>query len=103
MVEAWGDSDQADAVLEALRRQGCETGADALVIVESQSQANPALAKNGLPLSLQEQEFRSDASLAQKHKADIEPRLGERGHPGYYIDSIAIVYEKEKADHVPDH
>ncbi len=103
IVEGWGDIDQEDAVLEALRRQGCATGADALVIVESQSQTNPAIAKAGLPETLQAEELKTDATQAQRHKAEIAPQVGEFGHPGYYVDSIAIVYEKEKGDRAPSH
>jgi len=103
IVEGWGDFDKEDAVLEALRGQGCETGADALVIVESQSQTNPAIAKAGLPETLQAEEMKTDATQAQRHKAEITPGVGEFGHPGYYVDSVAIVYEKEKGDSALGH
>ena len=35
IVEAWGTVGQEEQVLAALRSRGCETGADALVIVEA--------------------------------------------------------------------
>lgn len=98
IVEAWGDFGQEDAVMEALRRRGCETGADALLIVESQSQVDPATAKRGLPEDLQTEEFTADATQMSKYKKERRPGVGESGHPGLYIDSVAIVYEKEKGD-----
>jgi hypothetical protein len=101
IVEAWGAVGQEDQVLVALKSRGCETGADALVIVEDQSQANPNVAKFGLPLSTQDEEARMDLSQGQRYKKDLTPRIGEAGHPGYYLDSVAIVYDKIKAASAP--
>jgi len=97
IVEAWGAAGQEDQVLAALKSSGCQTGADALVLVEDQSQANPAIAKFGLPLSTQDEEARMDLSQGQRYKKDLTPKIGEAGHPGYYLDSVAIVYDKIKA------
>jgi hypothetical protein len=101
MVEAWGAVGKEDQVLAALKSSGCETGADALVIVEGQSQANPAIAKFGLPLSTRDEEDRMDLSQGQRYKKDLTPKIGEAGHPGYYLDSVAIVYDKIKAASQP--
>ena len=98
IVEAWGAVGQEDQVLTALKSRGCETGADALVIVEDQSQANPAIAKFGLPESTRDEEARSDLSQGQRYKKELPPPIGEAGHPGYYLDSVAIVYDKIKPD-----
>ena len=98
MVEAWGAVGQEDQVLAALKSSGCETGADALVIVEDQSQANPKVAKFGLPESTQDEEARMDLTQGQRHKKDLTPAIGEAGHAGYYLDSVAIVYDQIKAD-----
>ncbi|MGA8640346.1 hypothetical protein [Candidatus Binatus sp.] len=99
IVEAWGSSvDQQDQVLEALKSKGCETGADALVIVEGQSQANPHIAQFGLPETVESEEEKMDKTQGQRHKNDIAPAIGEAGHPGYYVDSVAIVYDKTKAN-----
>lgn len=99
IVEAWGDFGQEDAVLVALRHSACATGADAVVIVESQSQADARILKFGLPEDLQAQEAKTDTSQAQRYKTDeIKPDIGKSGHPGYYLDSVAIVYEKVKGD-----
>jgi len=101
IVEAWGAVGQEDQVLAALESKGCETGADALVIVEDQSQANPSIAKFGLPMSTQDEEDRMDLTQGQRHKKDLTPAIGEAGHPGYYLDSVAIVYNKIKAASEP--
>ncbi len=101
IVEAWGAEDQEDQVLAALKSSGCQTGADALVIVEDQSQANPNIAKFGLPLSNQDEEARMDMTQGQRFKRDSTPKIGEAGHPGYYLDSVAIVYDKIKAASEP--
>ena len=97
IVEAWGAVGQEEQVLTALKSSGCETGADALVIVEDQSQANPAAAKFGLPETTQDEEAKMDLTQGQRHKKDVTPAIGEAGHPGYYLDSVAIVYDKIKA------
>ena len=96
IVEAWGAVGQEDQVLAALKNKGCETGADALVVVEDRSQANPAIAKFGLPESTRDEEARSDLSQGQRYKKELTPQIGEAGHPGYYLDSVAIVYDKIK-------
>ena len=101
MVEAWGAAGQEDQVLAALKSSGCQTGADALVIVEDQSQADPNIAKFGLPMSNQDEEARMDLTQGQRFKKDSTPKIGEAGHPGYYLDSVAIVYDKVKAASEP--
>jgi hypothetical protein len=97
IVEAWGAVGQEEEVLATLKSTGCETGADALVIVEDQSQANAATAKFGLPETTQEEEDKMDLTQGQRHKRDVAPAIGEAGHPGYYLDSVAIVYDNMKA------
>jgi hypothetical protein len=101
MVEAWGAVDQQDQTLAALKSKGCETGADALVLVEGQSQVDPRIAKFGLPEALVSEEEKMDTTQGQRHKNDLAPPIGQAGHPGYYVDSIAIVYEKVKANPEP--
>lgn len=104
IVEAWGAVGQEDQVLAALKSSGCQTGADALVIVEDKSQANPATAQFGLPETTEHEETRMDLTQGQRFKEEVTPGVGARGHPGYYLDSIAIVYQKITADHKPaDH
>jgi len=101
IVEAWGAVGQEEQVLTALKSTGCQTGADALVIVENQSQANAATAKYGLPETTQEEESRMDLTQGQRHKKEVTPAIGEAGHPGYYVDSVAIEYDKIKTASEP--
>jgi len=101
IVEAWGAAGQEDQVLAALKSSGCETGADALVIVEDQSQDNAKIGKFGLPMSNEDEEARMDLTQGQRFKKDSTPKVGEAGHPGYYLDSVAIVYDKIKAASQP--
>jgi len=101
IVEAWGAVGQEEQVLAALKSTGCQTGADALVIVEDQSQANAATAKFGLPETTQEEEEKMDLTQGQRHKKYLAPAIGEAGHPGYYLDSVAIVYDKIKTTSAP--
>jgi hypothetical protein len=101
IVEAWGAVGQENQVLLALKGSGCETGADALVMVEDQSQTNPAIAKFGLPESTQDEEDKTDLTQGQRYKKDLPPEIGQAGHPGYYLDSVAIVYDKIKPVSVP--
>src|ERR1700691_2600011 len=70
IVEAWGAVGQEDQVLAALKSSGCETGADALVIVEDQSQDDARIAKFGLPMSNDDEEDRMDLTQGQRFKKD---------------------------------
>ncbi len=98
IVEAWGAIGQDEQVLAALKSRACETGADALVIVEDQSQADSKIAKFGLPESTLDEEAKMDLTQGQRYKKDLVPEIGQAGHPGVYLDSVAIVYDKIKAD-----
>jgi hypothetical protein len=101
MVEAWGAVGQEDQVLAALKSSGCETGADALVIVADQSQVNPATARFGLPESTQQEEDKSDLTQSERYEKHITPAIGKAGHPGYYLDSVAIVYDQKQTASEP--
>lgn len=97
IVEAWGDLGQEDAVLAALRQSGCQTGADALVIVEGQSQMDQRTLKFGLPEDLQAQEEKTDSTQSERYQHnELKAPIGNSGHPGYYLDSVAIEYETQK-------
>jgi hypothetical protein len=101
IVEAWGAVGQEDQVVASLRSKGCETGADALVIIEGQSQADSHIAKFGLPESTQDEEAKMDMTQGQRYYKDLPAGIGKPGHPGYYLDSVAIVYDKIKASFQP--
>lgn len=65
-------------VLDLARRKACETGADALVILEDQCQ------QRGKPLQ--------DGSVKASQQEET-PELGEVGHKGRYLTAVAIIYK----------
>jgi hypothetical protein len=94
IVEVWADQkDQPPDVLPALQRKACETGADALVIINSDHQD----VKNLLYAASPNQTLTS----VTEHSAYADPgdyireaehtrRIGEAGHNGFYVDAVAI-------------
>lgn len=97
-MEAWGKTDQKPEVLDAVRQGACKIGADALLKTSSQSQLDVRFEKMGLP-SNSEQENGVASSQVSSYKTRLMPRIGELGHPGYYVDTFAIVYQKDA--HIP--
>lgn len=106
IVEAWADlKDKQSDVLPALRRKACETGADALVILNSQHQDIKHELYQASPNEQQTEETESNVYAGQgDYIAEMEHtrRVGEAGHNGLYIDAVAINYEKpaDKSDAV---
>ncbi|HEX4210701.1 MAG TPA: hypothetical protein VHY56_09925 [Candidatus Binataceae bacterium] len=96
IVEAWADlKDQSDEVLPALQRKACETGADALVVINSAHQDIKNLLYRATP---NETETDLDAKNgysepgAYIRTAEHTRQLGEAGHNGFYVDAVAINY-----------
>jgi hypothetical protein len=98
IVEAWADLKDNEAdVLPALKRKACETGADALVIVNSEHQdiqhllygANP----NEERESTEKKNYNADSG-EYIHEMEHTRRIGEAGHNGFYIDGAAINYRR---------
>ena len=82
IVEAWGTLDHKDEMLDALRQKACSTGADALLIVSSQSQVDGRLETMDLPTSeVQNDEGNSnrsssyEESLTPQNRTTRTPRL----------------------------
>ena len=97
IVEAWGTLDHKDEMLDALRQKACGAGADALLIVSSQSQVDGRLETMDLPTTeVQNDDGNSDRG--KSYEEGLTPRIGQRGHPGYYLDAVAIIYENLKDD-----
>ena len=69
-------------VVDLARRKGCETGADALVILENQRQERGKTFDEGSKQSQQQEET---------------PEIGEAGHKGRFVDAVAIVYKNGSA------
>jgi hypothetical protein len=91
IVEAWGKANQKTEVLDTVRQGACKIGADALLITSSQSQLDARFEKMGLP-SNSEPEDGATSSQVSSYKERLMPKIGEQGHPGYYVDTFAIVY-----------
>jgi hypothetical protein len=96
IVEAWADlKDEQDDVLPALIRKACETGADALVIINSQHQDIKNLLYAATPNETMDQTTKQNVYAGQgQYIAEMEHtrRIGEAGHNGLYVDAVAINY-----------
>jgi hypothetical protein len=91
LVEVADDYRATDAEVAALvRRKACETGADALVILENQNQKSGG----ALPgYSGDSRDASSGSSVTNKGPSHA-PDVGEVGHRGRFVDAVAIVYGK---------
>jgi hypothetical protein len=103
IVEAWADAkDQPPDVLPALQRKACETGADALVIINSQHQDIKNLIYASNPETRNQVAKESGYSQdpgAYLNAAEHTRRIGEAGHNGFYIDAVAIEYGAKDNQH----
>jgi hypothetical protein len=96
IIEVWADlgDDQAD-VIPALKRKACETGADALVIVDSQHQDIKHFLYQASPNESLNEVTQHDVYSGQGEyikEAEHTRRVGEPGHNGLYVNAIAINY-----------
>lgn len=102
IVEAWADlKDKENDVLPALKRRACETGADALVIVNSQHQDVKNMLYQASPNeSLNDTTEKNVYAGQGEYLAEMEHtrRLGEAGHNGYYVDAVAIDYRNQQSN-----
>ena len=98
IVEAWADlKDTKNDVLPALRRKACETGADALVILNSTHQDVKQLLYQASPNEQLNDTTQQNVYAGQgEYIQEMEHtrRIGEAGHNGLYIDAVAINYNK---------
>jgi hypothetical protein len=105
IVEAWADlKDTKDDVLPALRRKACETGADALVILNSTHQDVKQLLYQASPNEQLTDTTKQNVYAGQgEYIKEMEHtrRIGEAGHNGLYIDAVAISYGKTRQNGGP--
>jgi hypothetical protein len=98
IVEAWADlKDTENDVFPALRRKACETGADALVVLNSTHQDIKQLLYQASPNEQLNNTTQQNVYAGQgEYIQEMEHtrRLGEAGHNGLYIDAVAITYNK---------
>jgi hypothetical protein len=98
IVEGWGDLEQGPEVIEAARRSACETGADALLIISGKSQK---IVKNLYDVTPNDTANEANSGGANVrhgqyiHQQEYQPAPGEAGHTGFYLDTVAIVYETQ--------
>lgn len=97
IVEAWADSkDQPPDVLPALESKACETGADALVIINSEHQDIKNLLYGATPNDTMN-DLTAKSAYTESGQyiktAEHTRRIGEAGHNGFYIDAVAIDYK----------
>jgi hypothetical protein len=95
IVEVSADYNASDQeVRDLARRKGCETGADALVVLADQRQ------KHGDPLpgtSADEGKDIGPGSGINLQQRKHEPEVGELGHQGRYLNAAAIIYRSADA------
>jgi hypothetical protein len=100
IVEAWADErDEQTDVMPALQRKACETGADALVIINSEHQDIKNLLYRASPNEQMTETTEKNAyatSADYIQAAEHTRRIGEVGHNGFYIDAVAINYVHQK-------
>ena len=100
IVEGWADlKDTQEDVLPALRRKACETGADALVILNSTHQDVKQLLYQASPNEQLNDTTQQNVYAGQSDyikEMEHTRRIGEAGHNGFYIDAVAINYNKAK-------
>jgi hypothetical protein len=98
IVEAWADlKDTNNDVLPALQRKACETGADALVILNSTHQDIKQLLYQASPNEQLNETTQKDVYADQGayiREMEHTRGLGEAGHNGLYIDAVAITYDR---------
>jgi hypothetical protein len=96
IVEVWADlQDDKSDVVPAMKRKACETGADALVITNSQHQDIKNFLYKASPNETLTETTQQDVYSGQGEyikEAEHSRRIGEAGHNGYYVDGVAINY-----------
>ena len=106
IVEVWADlRDTQNDALPALRRKACETGADALVIVNSTHQDVKQLLYQASPNEQLNDTTQQNVYAGQGDyikEMEHTRRIGEAGHNGLYVDAIAITYNKSTEEGAAD-
>lgn len=104
IVEGWGALDQGPEVIEAARRQACETGADALLVITGKSQKMTKQLYGVTPNNTANEANSGGADVRHGqyiHQQEYRPNPGEAGYTGYYLDMVAIVYDKNDKGAAP--
>jgi len=100
IVEGWGNINMSRTdLLQLIRKKACETGADAVLVLQGGKQKNNKLVYGVTPNRGSEATTSGDIQYAGNPDSYLDemervPDVGEVGHPGTYIDTVAIVYTK---------
>ena len=108
LVDAWGDlAAKDDDLLRYIKREGCQAGADAVVLTTQHTQHEGDLLRGVAPGRYGSVGPGSEANVEEgthlsadvsgggkKHHAEV----GEVGHAGHYMSGIAIVYTKNQGN-----
>jgi len=103
LVDAWGDLAAKDEdLLMYLKREGCQVGADAVVLTSKNTQHEGELISGVAPGRYGSIGPGSEAGGQGEHLA-ADPQgggkthhavVGEVGHSGHFMNGIAIIYNK---------
>jgi len=97
IVEGWGPPDQENEIIDDVRQKACGAGADALLVVSSQTQADGRLETMDLPSTTSDNDA-GNSNRSQEFQESLTPRVGQQGHPGFYIDAVSVVFRNERVD-----
>jgi hypothetical protein len=98
IVDGWGSLGQSrSAVLDVVKRKACETGADALVVLDAATQDKRKLVYEGAPNPMRGSQTADQAPGDYLLDREQVPAIGSVGHPGIYVDAVAIIYIKPES------
>jgi hypothetical protein len=93
IVDGWGSLRYSeDEVMDVVKRKACETGADALLVIDSTQQENHKILYEGAPNPAHTSQSADQAQGDYILDREKVPEIGSVGHPGTYVDAVAIIY-----------
>jgi hypothetical protein len=96
IVEGWSGTSDQNELWSEIKQQGCEIGADALLVVSEEDQEVTHLVydpANADPSRDDEDAIDQNPGKRIASKEHV-PRIGEVGHSGYYVETYAIVQSR---------
>ena len=98
IVDGWGSLKfSEEQVLEVVKRKACETGADALLILTGTQQNTRKLLYEGAPNPARNSQTANQVPGDYLIDREKVPEIGSVGHPGTYVDAVAIIYTEPNA------
>jgi hypothetical protein len=93
IVDGWGSLKYSqDQVMDVVKRKACETGADALLVIGSTEQDARKLLYEGAPNPARNSQTADQVPGDYINDRERVPGVGSVGHPGTYVDAVAIIY-----------